>query len=346
MGEIRISRHTKLWLLAATGWLAGAGLVITGVTSHLAYPFPIPYNLDLRLIGALACTGGLLTLALAVWAVQLIAGHSRIRSFAISVLVLGLQACLLSLAWLYRDYSIHDEIVPSRGADLAATLLVPHGPGPHPGVVLVHGTSPDLRRSYIFYADFFARRGIAVISYDKRGKGASTGELEFAGLSELSADAGACYARLGAHPRVDPGRIGFWGYSQGGAVGPLAALDAGNAAFVISLSGPGTTLGEQMMHVHNKVPATQPAGKLRDRVWQYWHDRQGYPGLYADLQSARDEAWYSTCGFPPKLLSPEDELALSEGLPFRWMGPYMNHDPINIFTQLDCPVAFFFGVPG
>ena len=327
---------------AGLAWVTGLALAAIGIVAHGLYWNPPPLDLNLLLIGGVCCPAGLLLLITA--AVVTVRSHRRpwVVALCATVLLAVTGGCGWSYLWLYRDYAMEDVRVESDDAVLAATIFVPHTARPCPGVVLVHGTSPDLRRSYLFYVDFFTSRGIAVIAYDKRGRGQSTGELEFTGLDGLAADTLACYRRLAAHPRVDPARVGIWGYSQGGAVGPLAAREAGDCAFLVSLSGPGTYLGEQMMHYHNKSPASEPPGALRDRVFQFYHDGAGYPELYADLQAVRGETWYGGCGFPPRLLTPEEFTATGHW-PFAWMGPYMNHDPLPVIAGLDCPVAFFYG---
>ena len=55
------------------------------------------------------------------------------------------------------------EEVRFRNDDLtlAGTLLIPPTKGRHPAVVLIHESSTPSRNDFRFYADLFARRGIA-----------------------------------------------------------------------------------------------------------------------------------------------------------------------------------------
>src|ERR1700749_2584665 len=60
---------------------------------------------------------------------------------------------------------------------LAGTLLLPRGAGLHPGIVFVHGSGPETRwGTSLFFADRFARAGVAALVFDKRGTGGSTGD--------------------------------------------------------------------------------------------------------------------------------------------------------------------------
>jgi hypothetical protein len=111
-------------------------------------------------------------------------------------------------------------------AQLAGTLIVPPTKGPHPAIVLLHGSGPLTRYSFGPYPNFFSSLGLAVLIYDKRGTGNSTGlRLDAStGIAmrnsrypdELAGDALAAMRFLQQRADIDPKRIGFWGSSEGG----------------------------------------------------------------------------------------------------------------------------------
>jgi pimeloyl-ACP methyl ester carboxylesterase len=129
---------------------------------------------------------------------------------------------------------------------LAGTFTVPQGKGPFPAVVLVHGSGAIDRDGSVFghktllaLADHLSRQGIAVLRYDKRGVGKSSGKLKEATTRDLAADAEAALRFLRGRPEVDSQRIGVVGHSEGGLIAPLLASRDPGIVFVVMLAGPG-----------------------------------------------------------------------------------------------------------
>ena len=149
-------------------------------------------------------------------------------------------------------------------ASLAGTLLLPAGPGPHPAVVMIHGSGPATRDVFLPVADVLVRNGVAVLIHDKRGTGASTGNYNRADFGDLAADALAGVAWLAAHPEIDPRQIGLHGFSLGSWVAPLAAARNPDVAFVIVESAPATTPAE---HERQRVDRQMRAdGRSREDI--------------------------------------------------------------------------------
>lgn len=136
-----------------------------------------------------------------------------------------------------------------QGADasLAGTLITPPTKGPHPAIILLHGSGPLTRYSFGPYPHFFSSLGLAVLIYDKRGTGSSTGVRMDASTGaamtnsrypdELAADALAAMRLLQQREDIDPKRIGFWGSSEGGMLAMQVAARSGDVAFAINSSG-------------------------------------------------------------------------------------------------------------
>ncbi len=80
---------------------------------------------------------------------------------------------------------VEEEVTFANGEiTLAGTLTLPSPPARHTAVVLLQGSGPVNRDEDVFgmkgfaiIADHFARNGIAVLRYDSRGVGGSTGGI-------------------------------------------------------------------------------------------------------------------------------------------------------------------------
>jgi pimeloyl-ACP methyl ester carboxylesterase len=125
---------------------------------------------------------------------------------------------------------------------LAGTLYFPAGAGPYPAVIMLQGSGPADRDSLGFFPPLrerFVDAGFAVLSWDKPGIGASTGDWRQRTIADRATEALDARAWLRERAEIDPARVGFWGHSQGGWVGPAAAAQVADLAFLVINSGPG-----------------------------------------------------------------------------------------------------------
>lgn len=136
------------------------------------------------------------------------------------------------------------------GASLAGTLHLPGGQGPFPAMVMLHGSGAADRESGGFFPPIraaFLDAGVGVLSWDKPGVGESSGDWRARTLFDRADEALAAIAWLRGQPGVDSGRVGVWGHSQGGWVGPLTASQS-DPAFLVINSGPGIGVDAQDLY--------------------------------------------------------------------------------------------------
>jgi pimeloyl-ACP methyl ester carboxylesterase len=236
---------------------------------------------------------------------------------------------------------------------LAGTLLHPAGAGQHPAVVLFHGSGAQSRD--LFTARWFVAQGFAALAYDKRGVGESTGNFRAVPFMDICDDGLAGLAYLKSRKEIDAKHIGVWGLSQGGWLGPLAASRSADVAFVIAVSGPGVSPGEQMLvYYANELRAqgasegdVEEATRLRRDVWHYLSSGEGYALAKREFDAAPAKRWYK------QVKSQHDDLFGSLPTPaevnkpdnpsLRWFKREMNYDPVPTLRALRVPALFLFG---
>lgn len=250
----------------------------------------------------------------------------------------------------------------SAGAKLAGTLLTPFGDGPHPAIVLMHGTMPSERHFYRLYADHFARRGVAALIYDKRGSGASTGGEST--IAERAADALAGLHFLQTRPEIDRGRVGLWGFSNSTWSLPWAAARSEDVAFLIATGAAGVTMARA--ETHRRVWELREWGVPEEtlaaveRAWTlvftsitggHWEDPWDgeWDALVEQLRhdqtlGAVPLAAYALTNprlspVPPLVSATEVKAILATVAAGRDMG----YDPVSDYARVTCPVLFIAG---
>jgi pimeloyl-ACP methyl ester carboxylesterase len=149
-------------------------------------------------------------------------------------------------------FSVQNVQFQSTAAVLSGTLFKPKHP--YAAVVLVHGSGQEKRM--IRLATELAEKGLAVLTYDKRGVGESSGvyngpevgtnNIDSVNLNLLALDASEAINVLIAHLPPKIGTIGLIGFSQAGWIIPLAAQKNPKIKYMILFSGPVVTTLEQL----------------------------------------------------------------------------------------------------
>jgi dienelactone hydrolase len=256
-------------------------------------------------------------------------------------------------------HAVREEAVHFRSGKitLAGTLVLPAGTQRHAAVVLFHGSGAQPRD--LFMARWFAEQGIVALAYDKRGVGESTGDFRAVPFMELCDDGLAAIEYLKSRKEIDTKRIGVWGLSQGGWLGPLAASRSSDVSFVIAVSGPGVSPGEQMIvYYANELRAqgvaegdVREASVLRRDIWRYLSSRTPSEAEYAkaktEMEQARVKRWYKRVneqqdGLFSSLKTPA-ELSNPNSHNFNWYQREMNYDPVPTLRIVRVPALFIYG---
>jgi pimeloyl-ACP methyl ester carboxylesterase len=241
------------------------------------------------------------------------------------------------------DVEKHEDVrFPSGEVRLAGTLITPTTGTRHPAIILVHGSGPQNRESILPFARFLVRHGMAVLGYDKRGVGGSTGDWNTASYDDLAGDVIAAFEYLKTRNDIDRSQIGLLGVSQAGWIMPLAAVRAKDLAFLISISGAGipgaeTTIDQarnEMTAIGMKPQMVADIVGLMTLQYEFARTGQGWDQYLA----ARKQLAARLGGSPPDTFP---------GTPDHpWMHVIKRllfYDPASTLRELQLPTLAIFG---
>jgi fermentation-respiration switch protein FrsA (DUF1100 family) len=234
------------------------------------------------------------------------------------------------------------------GVTLAGTITTPAGEGPFPGVVLITGSGPQDRdqslmghKPFLVLADQLTRRGIAVLRYDDRGFGHSTGQFAGATSTDFALDARAAMDFLRRHPKVRKDAVGFIGHSEGGMVAPLVVEAGGDPNFMVLLAGPGTDLIELLVSQSRLMGLAEgEAVEDLDRrepilreLFEATAKAETQAAAAEHLEALMTDEVVEALG-----ATPEQRPLLIETLTAPWMRSLLSHDPAGPLSKVTVPV--------
>jgi uncharacterized protein len=214
------------------------------------------------------------------------------------------------------------------GVRLSYALDLPPGNGPFPAIVFGHGSGRTTKDEAMVVKSRMTQAGFAVLRYDKRGVGQSTGTFEAPGLLNsdrllpiLADDMVAGVDFLRTRPEIDPNRIGLMGISQAGWIMPLAAERSPHVRYMILVVGPTVPVGIEIYYSSLAEGTSTSLEELSARLLEYQGprgfdprptlERLNVPGLW--LLGAQDRS------IPTReTVAVLDELSRA-GRPYRWV---------------------------
>lgn len=244
---------------------------------------------------------------------------------------------------------------------LSGTFTRPFASGPFPVLVLVSGMGPNDRnmtmlghKRFLVIADYLTRHGIAVLRYDKRGVGKSTGVFTLDVTSaDFAQDVVAAVQYLKTRSDVRLESIGLLGESEGGMIIPMVADQLPEIAFFIFMAGVVLTdpqsaamqivrqlfadgaspqlakisgfIRERLMQIVMNQPSRDLAAKdMMDCITIYW-------GLLSDDLKEEAEKYL----FAVTLKNAEHVIGLINSLWYRF---FLTHDPVSNLVMIKKPV--------
>lgn len=256
------------------------------------------------------------------------------------------EAAIGASSALYEQREVQFDN-PASHNRLAGTLSAPRGAGLFPAIVLISGTGRNTRdedvwghKVFLVLADALNKCGLAVLRYDKRGVGGSSGDYDVATTADFTSDATAAVSWLRAQPRIDPQRIGVLGHSEGGIIAPAVAARDKSVAFVVMIAGPGVR-GDKLFVLQSAMTA---------RAY-------GAPDDYIAKRKVFDEALFAAVTSAPsdaqalarartlvanavktKVVDPAEAETLPGEVARPWERYFLAYDPAQTLAKLKAPV--------
>lgn len=235
----------------------------------------------------------------------------------------------------FRDVEFDNGNVTLRGT----LYLPPDAETPVPAIVLAHGSGPATRHAGT-WTTFFLEQGLAVLSFDKRGAGESTGDWQASSYFDLAADLSRAVEHIRKLPMIDSDRVGIHTSSQSGWYGPHVARNNPGVAFLIQRVGPAVNIGIGTAHeIREEWRAEGLPEKDIQAGIEFWLELHRLAAQGADLaqantlfDDAKKEPWFA------------QTFGEWEPIESAWWQRHvanMQLEPADDAAQLDIPVLWF-----
>ena len=152
------------------------------------------------------------------------------------------------------------------GLNIVGQFYLPAGKMPYPTVCVCHGIPAGIPapndRGYAMSAEQICRQGFAVLIFNFRGTGDSSGNLDILGWTR---DLKAAIDYLCTLPEMDKSRLSLLGFSGGAAVSVYVASQDKRVSSVVSCAGPAKfTFFTQVDEPQSLIDHFRSIGAIRD----------------------------------------------------------------------------------
>ena len=244
------------------------------------------------------------------------------------------------------------------GNVLAGTLTIPSSGKVSKIVVLITGSGKQNRneelqgmnhRPFLVLSDWLTRNGIAVLRYDDRGAGKSTGNFLTATTADFADDAEAAVTYIQSRPDLNKLSIGLVGHSEGGMIAPMVASRNKAVKFMCLLAAPGVPMIElglqqqkDQLRMAGRTPEEMKApSALLQNLFKTIVDN---PQLNSDQLKAKATVMlFQELGtFPPETFARESKQDMVSRITAQFLTPWYRYalalKPADYLTQIKCPV--------
>jgi pimeloyl-ACP methyl ester carboxylesterase len=258
-----------------------------------------------------------------------------------------------------KPYPYREEEITFQNTDaaitLAGTLTIPSGPGSYPAAILISGSGAQDRDETVFghkpflvLSDYLTRKGIAVLRYDDRGVGGSTGDRVSTTSKDYAGDVLAGVRYLRQRSEIDRERVGLIGHSEGGIIAPMVATMSTDVAFIVLMAGTGLTGDRviiQQVELIGRASGTPETQLEKNRkvnetifaIVQREPDKdickQQVRRVLEQFVADMNDAERKRLGDPEKFIDSQVQAVTTP-----WARFFLKYDPRPALEQVTCPV--------
>jgi uncharacterized protein len=238
---------------------------------------------------------------------------------------------------------------------LSGTLTLPAKEGNYPAVILITGSGPQNRdgegaghKPFLVISDYLTKKGIAVLRYDDRGFGQSTGDFKSGTSLDFSTDVESAVNYLKTRSEINQDKIGLVGHSDGGMIAPMVAAKSRDVAFIVLLAGPGIQ-GAKLLAMRQELMAkamgfseaeVQESIKWNEKTFEIVSRSKDPQTIKADLTNYVKENPPNIPSrfIPPGMTREQFFVAGIDEITSPWFIYFLSYDPAATLEKVTCPV--------
>lgn len=239
---------------------------------------------------------------------------------------------------------------------LAGTLTLPNPSDKKPPVViLISGSGPQDRdesfashKPFLVLSDYLTRNGIAVLRYDDRGFGESTGNFAAGTTADFATDVMGAIDFLKGRTDIDVNNIGLIGHSEGAIIAPMVANCSKEIAFIVMLAGTGTPGKEVSLNQALDYRNFPVANEGQYKAYVKKAIEIASSGKEIDTVKEELTAFYHRSELLASLLPPDvdkdefiENLVSTRTTP--WIRYFYNYNPADEIRKISIPALALYG---
>lgn len=248
---------------------------------------------------------------------------------------------------------------------LAGTLTLPKETLPNTGIketvkypvaVLISGSGPQNRneelaghKPFLVISDYLTRNGIAVLRFDDRGTGESTGDFKAATSMDFATDVESAVSYLKTRKDIDHNHIGLIGHSEGGIIAPIVASENNGIDYIVLMAGVGIR-GNELLALQGKLigkaagqsdAEVERSAAVRQKMIDMAMASENIPALRNDLTHylIRETENRNSQNLVPEGIDTHQYIkSQTDFMATPWMVYFLRHDPAKVLKKVTCPV--------